>query len=439
MTDTHELRYLRGFGNHHESESVAGVLPQGQNSPQRVAHDLYAEQLSGTAFTAPRSVNQRSWLYRIRPSVRHLANLSEIDAGRWKTGPHGEAGPPAAQMRWDPLPLELGRDQTWLSGLSTLAANGNAHLGTGGAIHTYVADRSMTDEVVVNGDGEMMIVPQTGQLRLITEFGLIDVGPAEIAVIPRGVKFSVELADGPARGYLCENYGASFALPEPGLIGTNALAMARDFRYPVARYHADRPTRMVFKQEGRLFETQLEHTPLDVVGWHGNYAPYVYDLRNYCPVGAVLFDHPDPSIWTVLTSPSDTEGVANIDFVVFRDRWSVAEHTFRPPWFHSNVMSEFMGLVEGTYDAKLDGFNPGGMSLHNAMMPHGPDAGAFEAGTNAELVPQRLSDMLAIMFESRYRWLPTDWAAGLDELQPGYPGHWKPLGRRTDLGDPHPE
>lgn len=433
------LDYLRGFGNHHETEAVPGVLPQGQNSPQRVAHDLYAEQLSGTAFTAPRATNQRSWLYRIRPSVRHLNNLVEIDTGAWRTGPHGEQGPAAGQLRWDPLPLDLGAGRTWLTGLSTVAANGNAHLGTGGAVHVYVADSSMTNEVVVNGDGELLIAPQSGELRLVTEFGMLDVGPAEIAVIPTGVKFSVQVTDGPARGYVCENYGAAFTLPDPGLIGTNALAMPRDFRYPIAHYHADASTRIVFKQEGRLFETQLDHTPLDVVGWHGNYAPYVYDLRTYCPIGPVLFDHPDPSIWTVLTSPSDTEGVANIDFVLFRDRWSVAEHTFRPPWFHSNVMSEFMGLIEGTYDAKLNGFGPGGMSLHNAFMPHGPDAAAFEAGTTADLAPQRLNDMLAIMFESRYRWLPTDWAAGLDQLQPEYSGHWEPLDRRTDLGDPDPE
>lgn len=452
-----DLDYLTGFGNEHESEAEPGVLPKGRNSPQQVAGGLYAEQISGTAFTASRADTRRSWFYRRRPSVRHVTGLGEIDTGELRTAPHGERAAPVAQLRWSPIPIpdpagtngnHTDRGPTWLSGLRTVAANGNAHLQRGGATHLYHATRSMggraadhdadigpgpdgegRDTVFVNADGELMILPEIGRLRLVTEMGLLDVGPAELAVIPRGVKFRVDLLDGSARGYVCENYGAPFTLPEHGLIGTNALAMPRDFHYPVAAPQTDEPTRLVLKWDGRLFDTALDHTPLDVVAWHGNHAPYGYRLRDYCPVGPVLFDHPDPSIWTVLTSPSDTPGVANIDFVLFRERWLVSEDTFRPPWFHTNTMSELMGLIEGAYDGKTEGFAPGGVSIHNAFLPHGPDNGVFEAASAADLGPVRMDPFLAFMFESRYPWLPTDWAVGLPQLQAGYAEHWAGLDR----------
>jgi len=318
--------------------------------------------------------------------------------------------------------------------LRTVAANGDAHLQMGAATHLYFATASMVDEVFVDADGELLIVPQQGTLHLVTEMGALTIRPSEIAMIPRGVKFRVEIIDGPARGYVCENYGAAFRLPEPGPIGLNAMAMPRDFLYPTAAYEAeDRPTRLVFKNAGRMFETHLDHSPLDVVAWHGNYAPYKYDLRRYCPIGAVLFDHPDPSIWTVLTSGSDTPGVANIDFVLFRERWAVQEHTFRPPWFHSNVMSELMGLIEGVYDAKLEGFVPGGLSIHNAFLPHGPDNDAFERASAADLEPKRMDSLLAFMFESRYAWAPTEWASSLPQLQTDYAAHWGQLDKKTNL------
>ena len=428
------LEYLSGFGNEHATEAVDGVLPIGQNSPQRVAHDLYAEQISGTAFTAPRAVNTRSWLYRRRPSVRHITGLREIDPGLIRTSPCREAAPPVAQLRWDPVPIDERDGLTWLDGLRTVAANGDAHLQMGAATHLYFATASMVDEVFVDADGELLIVPQQGTLHLVTEMGALTIRPSEIAMIPRGVKFRVEIIDGPARGYVCENYGAAFRLPEPGPIGLNAMAMPRDFLYPTAAYEPeDRPTRLVFKNAGRMFETHLDHSPLDVVAWHGNYAPYKYDLRRYCPIGAVLFDHPDPSIWTVLTSGSDTPGVANIDFVLFRERWAVQEHTFRPPWFHSNVMSELMGLIEGVYDAKLEGFVPGGLSIHNAFLPHGPDNDAFERASAADLEPKRMDSLLAFMFESRYAWAPTEWASSLPQLQTDYAAHWGQLDKRTNL------
>ncbi len=434
MGDDFGIEYQSGFGNEHVTEAEPGVLPTGQNSPQRVTHDLYTEQLTGSAFTAPRADALRTWMYRIRPSVRHVTALRDIEAGNLCTSPCREGTPPVAQLRWSPIGVP-DEPLSWLEGLCTLAANGDAHLGTGAATHLYVANRSMDSEVFANADGEMLILPQQGALRLVTELGTLAVGPAELATVPRGVKFRVELMEESARGYVCENYGAPFRLPDPGLIGVDALAMPRDFLFPIAGYEADdRPTRLVFKHGGRLLETHLPHSPLDVVAWHGNFAPYKYDLRKYCPLGPLLFDHPAPSIWTLLTSPSDTAGTANVDFVLFRERWAVQEHTFRPPWYHSNVMSELMGLIEGTYDAKPDGgFEPGGVSIHNAFLPHGPDIEAYDAGTTAELEPRRMADMLAFMFESRYPWIPTAWAADLPELQGDYAAAWTPLDDRSTL------
>ncbi len=419
-----DLVYLTGFGNEHVTEAEPGVLPERGNSPQRVAGGLYAEQLSGTAFTVPRADNRRTWLYRRRPSVRHVVDLTEIDPGAVGTAPHGERAAPVGQLRWDPRPVDETGSATWLSGLWTVAANGDADRQEGAAAHLYNATESMRGEAFVDTDGELLLLPETGRLRLVTEMGILEVGPAEMAVVPRGVKFRVDLIDRPARGYVGENYGAPLTLPEPGPVGVNAMAMARDFRYPVAAPQPDEPTRLVCKWGGRLFETRLGHSPFDVVAWHGNHAPYRYDLRDYCPVGPVLFDHPDPSIWTLLTSRSATPGVANLDVVLFRERWQVAEHTFRPPWFHSNVMSELMGLIEGGYDGKAHGFAPGGVSIHNAFLPHGPDVGAFEAASTADLGAERMPPFLAFMFESRYPWLPTDRAAASPALQTDYADHW---------------
>jgi homogentisate 1,2-dioxygenase len=328
--------------------------------------------------------------------------FEEIVAGLWRTAPCNEIKVPIQPLRWDPFPLTSSK-QSFIEGMSTVTTAGDAATQSGMATHVYLATRSMQDEYFYNADGEMLIVLQQGRLRFATEFGIIDAEPCEIVVIPRGVKIRVELVDGAARGYVCENYGGAFTLPERGPIGANCLANQRDFLTPVAGYEdKDGACQMVVKWGGDLWRTELAHSPLDVVAWHGNYAPYKYDLRHYSPVGPILYDHADPSIFTVLTSPSETPGTANVDFVVFCDRWMVAENTFRPPWYHMNVMSEFMGLVQGVYDAKPQGFVPGGMSLHNTMLPHGPDAEAFERASNMELKPQRQTDTLAFMFECRY-------------------------------------
>lgn len=430
--------YLSGFGNGFETEALPGALPIGRNSPQKCAYGLYAEQLSGSPFTAPRATNERSWLYRIRPTVAHWGSFEKVDVGLWRTAPCAEVDMPLAPLRWNPLPLPE-TAQTFLEGIHTVTTAGDVAAQSGMGSHIYLVTRSMRDEYFYNADGEMLFVPQQGELRLWTEFGIIDIEPGEIAVIPRGVKLRVELRDEqPARGYLCENYGGAFTLPERGPIGANCLANPRDFLTPVAAYEdRDAPSTMTVKWGGNLWRTELQHSPLDVVAWHGNYAPYKYDLRRFSPVGPILFDHADPSIFTVLTSPSETTGTANIDFVIFPERWLVAENTFRPPWYHMNVMSEFMGLIEGVYDAKTGGgFVPGGFSLHNCMLPHGPDMSAFEAASNAELKPHKLEGTLAFMFETRFPQRVTRYAAEVPEFQTEYTGYGRGLRKHFDPSRP---
>ncbi len=424
--------YMSGFGNGFETEALPGALPVGRNSPQRCAYGLYAEQLSGSPFTAPRASNERSWLYRIRPTVKHWGRFRKADIGLWRTAPCHEFEMPPAPLRWSPIPMPSD-SLSFIDGIRTITTAGDAEARSGMATHIYLITRSMVDECFYNADGEMLFVPQENGLRLRTEFGIVEVAPGEIAVVPRGVKFRVELLGGPARGYICENYGAALTVPERGPIGANCLANPRDFHTPVAAYEdIDAKTAMYVKWGGALWVTELDHSPLDVVAWHGNYAPYKYDLRRFSPVGPLMFDHADPSIFTTLTSGSETPGTANIDFVIFPDRWMVAENTFRPPWYHMNIMSEFMGLIYGAYDAKPQGFVPGGFSLHNAMLPHGPDTEAFEGASNAELKPRKLEGTMAFMFETRLPQHVTRYAAELAELQDGYVDCWKDLKKRFD-------
>jgi homogentisate 1,2-dioxygenase len=415
--------YLSGFGNEFATEAVAGALPAGRNSPQKPPRGLYAEQISGTPFTAPRGENRRSWLYRIRPSAMHRP-YRRIDNGLLRSGPFDEAEPPPNRLRWNRLPMPDG-PADFVDGIATMAGNGDAAARQGVGIHIYRANRSMADRVFFDADGELLIVPQAGRLRLCTEFGRLDAAPGETAVVPRGVKFRAELPDGEARGYVCENYGALFRLPELGPIGANGLANPRDFLTPTAWFE-DRgaKTEIVVKFEGNLWAAEQDHSPFDVVAWHGNYAPYKYDLARFNAIGTVSFDHPDPSIFTVLTAPTDTAGTANCDFVIFPPRWMVAEDTFRPPWFHRNFMNEFMGLIAGRYDAKAEGFEPGGASLHNCMSAHGPDAATFEKAAAADLKPQKIEDTLAFMFETRLALCPTRFALETPSLQRDYDDCW---------------
>ena len=420
-------RYMTGFGNSFESEALPGALPVGRNSPQRCAYGLYAEQISGSPFTAPRGQNERSWLYRIRPTVAHWREAEPVDGGMWLSAPGQSTGLAISPLRWDPVPLPDG-PLSFVEGIRTITTAGDVNTHAGMAAHVYVATRSMENEYLYNADGEFLIVPQLNSLELHTEFGRIDAGPGDIAVIPRGVKFRVVLPQGSARGYICENYGSALVLPERGPIGANCLANPRDFETPVAAFEdLDAKGKLFVRWGGRLWTMDIEHSPLDVVAWHGNYAPYKYDLRRFSPVGPLLFDHADPSIFTTLTSPSETPGTANVDFVIFPDRWSVAENTFRPPWYHMNCMSEFMGLIYGRYDAKPTGFVPGGFSLHNTMLPHGPDMDAFEAASNAELKPVKMAGSIAFMFETRFPQQVTPYAAGIPELQKDYSTYGKPL------------
>ncbi len=414
--------YHPGFANHVATEAVPGALPIGRNSPQRVPFGLYAEQLSGTAFTAPRAENRRSWLYRLRPTANHGAFVPYTGAPHLKSAPI-DTPPSPNRMRWDPLPMP-GEPTDWVDGLVTYGATGDVAAQSGVGIHLYAANKDM-DRAFFSADGELLIVPQQGALAIDTELGRIDVAPLQIALIPRGVRFRIRLPDGTARGYVCENYGSLFRLPDLGPIGANGLANPRDFETPSAWFEdRDDPCEVIQKFQGGLWTTILDHSPFDVVAWHGNLAPCRYDLTRFNTINTVSFDHPDPSIFTVLTAPSETPGTANCDFVIFPPRWMVAEDTFRPPWFHRNVMSEFMGLVTGAYDAKEGGFAPGGASLHNQMNGHGPDQASYEKAVAADLQPHRIADTMAFMFETRHVVRPTAWAMAAPTMQLDYDDVW---------------
>ena len=421
--------YQSGFGNSFASEAVPGALPHRQNSPQQAPHGLYAEQISGTAFTTPRAENRRSWLYRIRPAAMHQPFVPFPHAHFHDRFDEVSATP--NQLRWSPFPLpETPTD--FIDGLYTLVGNGGAGEQTGVGIHIYAANRSMQGRYFYSADGELLIVPQQGRLRIATELGVLEIAPLEIALIPRGIRFRVELTDEQARGYMCENFGAPLRLPELGPIGSNGLANARDFLAPHAAYeNVDGEFSLIAKFQGALWQAPIDHSPLDVVAWHGNHVPYKYDLGRFNTIGSISYDHPDPSIFTVLTSASDTPGTANLDFAIFPPRWLVAEHTFRPPWFHRNIASEFMGLIHGEYDAKAGGFAPGGASLHNCMSGHGPDAASFEKASAADTSrPDHLTDTMAFMFETRRVIRPTRQALAAPQLQADYHDCWQGLRKR---------
>ena len=427
-----KMEYQSGFGNEFATEAAAGALPIGQNAPQMHPLGLYTEQFSGTPFTAPRAVNRRTWTYRIRPSVTHRP-YEEAPLGLVRSGPFNETPTTPNQLRWDPLPLPE-KETDFLDGMVTLGGNGDPAMQTGVAIHLYGANASMHGRFFANADGEMLVVPQMGAVQFHTELGIVEATPGEICVIPRGVKFRVELEEKQARGYICENYGLSFRLPELGPIGANGLANPRDFKAPVAAFEDREGDFEIFtKFLGRMWRASIDHSPLDVVAWHGNYAPCKYDLSRFNCINTVSFDHPDPSIYTVLSAPSAIAGTANCDFAIFPPRWLVAEHSFRPPWFHRNLMNEFMGLVFGAYDAKAEGFLPGGASLHNCMAGHGPDAETFERASSAELKPQYLDNTLAFMFETQLAVRPTEFAMNTRILQHEYFECWQGLKKRFGM------
>lgn len=425
--------YMAGFGNDFETEALADALPRGRNSPQRCNYGLYAEQLSGSPFTAPHGQLERSWLYRIRPSVKHVGRFQKCAMPFWKSAPNiVEDVVSLGQYRWDPIPFPA-NPTTFITGMRTITTAGDVATQVGMAAHVYLANTSMVDEFFYSADSELLIVPQDGRLRIVTEFGILDVEPLEICVLPRGMVFRVELIDAQARGFVCENYGAKFTLPNRGPIGANCLANPRDFKTPVAAFEdKDTPSKITIKWCGQFHVTEIGHSPMDVVAWHGNYAPYKYDLRTFAAVGSITFDHPDPSIFTVLTAPTAEEGTANIDFVIFPPRWLPQDDTFRPPWYHKNIMSELMGNIYGQYDAKPNGFAPGGISLHNCMLPHGPDNDAFTKATTGPLKPIKLEETMSFMFETRFPQQLTRFAAEEAPLQDDYVECWQGLEKKFD-------
>jgi len=408
--------YLQGFGNHHQSEAIPGALPSNQNSPQHCNLGLYAEQLSGTAFTRPRQNNLHSWLYRILPSV---AQGTYYPYDREMAKPfHPEQAP--NPLRWSPFHTQDQRDSDFVDGLFHIAGSNFV------TAYLYYCTRSMKDKYFVNNDGEMLFVPYHGEINLHTEFGKLNLCSGMIAVIPRGVKFRLELITKDAKGYLCENGGSPLSLPNLGVIGANSLANPRHFQYPVAAYEQQvNKATLICKHQHKLWTAALDHSPLNVVAWHGNYAPYSYDLSLFNAINTVSFDHPDPSIFTVLSSESDTPGIANLDFVIFPPRWMVAEHTFRPPYFHRNYMNELMGLIFGEYDAKKEGFLPGGISIHNYMVAHGPDVASYEQSITQNLKPELYRNTLAFMFETRDVWQITEQAMNCAEREKDYANCWQ--------------
>ena len=419
--------YLTGFGGHFETEAVPGALPQGCNSPQRPPFGLYAEQLSGSSFTSPRHENRRSWLYRMRPTADHPPFVRYEGAALFAPGTVKDPLAPN-RLRWDP-PQDLPEGADFVDGMVTMLANRDPADLEGVALHLYRAGKSMDRRVFVDADGELLIIPQSGDLHVITELGRLDVAPGTVAVVPRGVKFRVDVG-GESRGYVAENHGLPLRLPDLGPIGANGLANPRDFETPVAWFEdQDEPTEVIQKSLGSLWTTTLDHSPLDVVAWHGNYGPYRYDLSRFNAIGTVSFDHPDPSIFTVLTSPSNVPGRANGDFVIFPPRWMVGEDTFRPPWFHRNVMSEAMGLIHGAYDAKAEGFAPGGLSLHNLMSGHGPDLESWRKASEAVLKPMKIEGSMAFMVETCWPYRPTQYA--LERAQSDYDQAWTGFPKAT--------
>jgi homogentisate 1,2-dioxygenase len=429
------LSYLSGFGNHHQTEIESGIIPANQNSPQRHPKGLYAEQISGSAFTAPRGENKFTWVYRRHPSVNHgsFEPMGSQDFSALLSSPFEKSTLSPNQMRWDPRPLCLAHEKvSFFNSLQTICGNGSTEQQFGLTVNLYSCTFESPNRYFYSADGEWVFLPDTGTLKISTEMGLMEVSPLEVAVVPRGIKFKIEIQKGPARGYLIENYGRPFRLPELGPIGANGLANPRHFQVPMASVENSNlslssKSELVAKMGGHFWRSEIEHSPLDVLGWSGTLYPYKYNLDYFNTIGSISFDHPDPCIFTVLTSPSELVGTANCDFVIFPPRWLVTEHTFRPPYFHRNTMSEYMGLIKGVYDAKeTGGFVQGGGSLHNQFSPHGPDKGVFDKASEAQLKPQKLENTMAFMFESRYPYRVTNYSQG-GLLQKDYQACWKGL------------
>ncbi|KAI9822498.1 MAG: hypothetical protein M1827_000217 [Pycnora praestabilis] len=425
--------YQSGFGNTFESEAVPGTLPQGQNSPRNVRFGLYAEQMTASAFVAPRHLNRKAWLYRARPAVAHqgfddLPDNEDTESNFMPINPRVHLC--AQQLAWLPFDIPSGDDINFVEGIKTIAGSGEPTLREGIATHMYMANKSMNKQTYTNSDGDYLICPQQGSLDIQTEFGPLFVQPGEIVVLQRGQRFSVKLPDGPSRGYILEIWGSNFELPELGPLGANGLANARDFLHPTAKYEVTKHDswQCIYKLGGKYFKSKQEHSPFDVVAWHGNYVPYKYDLTKFVNVGSISVDHIDPSIFCVLTARSRDPAAPLADFLIFSPRWDVASHTYRPPYYHRNVASEFMGLLYGGYGGRSDEFAPGGASYECGMVPHGVAYEEFKEAT-AEAPPemQISKGAVAVMFESSRPFTITDYAWNSSKKHEHDPKMWDDL------------
>ncbi|GAD98612.1 homogentisate 1,2-dioxygenase, putative [Paecilomyces variotii No. 5] len=388
-------RYQVGFGNRFVSEAVPDTIPRdGRNLPQRANYDLYIEQLNGTTFVTCRKDMFNVWFHRIRPSCAHKA-LKPLEykhdiVSVFSSQNEGVSFVPF-NNEWGPLeiPLESKPTNFW-QGIKTILGHGDPTLKEGVAVHQYAANLSMDKEAFVNHDGDYLFVPQQGRLDIQTELGRMMVLPGELFVIPAGLRFKVSLPDGPSRGYIQEIFGSHFELPDLGPIGSNGLALPQDFEIPVASYDLDTSSwEIITKLAGKLYHYEQAHTPFDVVGWHGNYVPYKYEIEKLLALSSSK-DQLDPSAYTILTAKSKIPGVSITDFCAFTPKWVNSLNSWRPPYYHRTMGAEVMGMVRGEYGGSAKTLEPGALTCDNAYVPHGETYDAWKKHAFVDLEPTLL-------------------------------------------------
>ncbi|KAK0434287.1 homogentisate 1,2-dioxygenase [Armillaria borealis] len=404
-------KYQVGFGNRFASEAIPGILPQGQNHPQKNKYGLYMEGMTGSPFVAPRPQNLHAFMYRIRPSLDHkkfvrLPDSPDMESNFLPTNPKVHISP--TQLNWAPPPFPSSKDEVdFIAGLKTIGGNGEPTAREGLALHIYLANADMKNKAFCDSDGDMLVVPQQGRLDVQTEFGRMMVRPGELMVIQKGMKFKVSLPDGPSRGYVQEIFGSHFELPDLGPIGGHGMANPRDFEVPLASFEIDE-TSWEGKIGGQLFSAAQDHIPFDVVAWQGNYVPYKYAMEKFIFVGSVSKDHLDPSVFTVLTAKSKATGIPLVEILTVSERWNVASDTFRPPYYHRNNATEILCFISGERGGR---YVPGGIVLQTVFCPHGPPPEVHKAAIVAELKPERISKgSMAIAIETPMILSMTDYA-----------------------------
>ncbi|GJE85537.1 homogentisate 1,2-dioxygenase [Phanerochaete sordida] len=421
-------RYQVGFGNWFTSEALPNVLPSGQNMPQKNKYDLYTEGMNGCPFTAPRAQNQHNWLYRIRPSVAHQGITKSAKQNPYLVAEFSLNDPKQSvspeRVAWRPDSVPANERVTFVHGIKSMAGNGSPLLREGVVLHTYACNASMERQAFVNSDGDFLLVPVAGRLDIQTELGRMMVFPGEVAVVQRGLKWKVSVPDGKAMGYIQEIFGMHYELPELGPLGASGLANPRDFEHPVAHFDVDQSDwEVLYKLGGQLWSCAQDHTPFDVVAWHGNYVPYKYDLDAFISCGSLSRDHMDPSVWTVLTARSKTPGVALADVIFAGERWDVAEKTFRPPYFHRNTATEIIGLISGDFGFERD-FAPGALSLETGFGAHGMESDAYDAASDMELKPTKiLQGTRMVLFETSMLMCLTEHALKTSRRKESEGGH----------------